>query len=54
VCGDDVSVGGRLLAVELDHGRPGQVLMGIQAGDKLSPFGNHGRTRDQVGLTAEV
>ena len=33
VSGDDVNVGGCLLAVQVNHGRRGRVLMGIQAGD---------------------
>jgi hypothetical protein len=46
-------VGGRLGAVEFDDGRPSQVLMGVQTGERLSPLRNEGRARDRVGLTAE-
>ena len=50
---DDMNVGGRLLAVDVDHWRTGQVLMGIQAGEQVSPLGCQGCTRDHVRLPAE-
>ena len=48
-----MNVSGRLVAVGADHGRTGQVLMGIQAGEQVSPLGCQGRTRDRVGLVTE-
>jgi hypothetical protein len=50
---DDVNVGGCLLAAEVNDGRPGQVLMGIQTGEQLSPLANQRGTRDRVGLAAK-